>query len=90
MPAAESPTYLLASHEPALLEALEPVLASFGAKVEIVLSAMAALDVMKGVDAPDMALVDACLPGMEMGSCSSRPVWRQRGRVSQLSQFWTL
>jgi diguanylate cyclase (GGDEF)-like protein len=66
MGTAEPPTYLLASHEPSLRAALEPVLASFGAKVKIVLSAQAALEAMKSADAPKLALLDAHLPGMEM------------------------
>jgi diguanylate cyclase (GGDEF)-like protein len=67
MNTAEPPTYLLASHEPPLRAALESVLASFGARVKIVLSAQAALEAMKSADAPKLALLDAHLPGMEMG-----------------------
>jgi len=63
---AEPPVYLLASHEPSLRAALEPVLASFGAKVKVVLSAQAALEAMKSADAPKLALLDAHLPGLEM------------------------
>ena len=66
MGTAEPPTYLLASHEPSLCAALVPVLASFGAKVKVVLSAQAALEAMKGADAPKLVLLDAHLPGMEM------------------------
>ncbi len=66
MRSAEPPTYLLASHEPPLRAALEPVLASFGARVKVVLSAQAALEAIKSADAPKLALLDAHLPGMEM------------------------
>lgn len=59
-----SPTYLLASAEPALLARIEPVLLSAGAQVAIVLSAEAALAAMTGCNPPDLALVDATLPGM--------------------------
>jgi diguanylate cyclase (GGDEF)-like protein len=60
------PTFLLASNEPALLEAVEPVLLAAGARPEIVLSAEAALLRMVDPDAPSLALLDTRLPGMEM------------------------
>lgn len=59
-----APTYLLASPEPALLAALEPVLASSGARVEVVLSAESALASMTAARTPALALLDANLPGM--------------------------
>jgi diguanylate cyclase (GGDEF)-like protein len=62
-----TPTYLLASAEPALLAAIEPVLAADGARVEVFLSAEAALPALTAPDAPTLALIDANLPGMEMG-----------------------
>jgi diguanylate cyclase (GGDEF)-like protein len=58
---------LLASPEPALLAALEPVLAADGARVEIVLSAEAALPALTAAHAPTLALIDTNLPGMEIG-----------------------
>lgn len=58
-------TFLLASPEPALLEAIEPVFLSAGARVEVVLSAHAALAAMNGANPPDLALLDTTLPGME-------------------------
>jgi diguanylate cyclase (GGDEF)-like protein len=61
------PTFLLASPEPALLAAIEPVLAASGARVEIVLSAEAALASMIAPDPPTLALLDVNLSGMEMG-----------------------
>ena len=61
------PTFLLASPEPALLAAFEPVLLTCGARVEIVLSAEAALASMTSPNPPCLALLDANLPGMEMG-----------------------
>jgi diguanylate cyclase (GGDEF)-like protein len=59
--------FLLASAEPALLAAIEPVLAADGARVEVFLSAEAALPALTSPDAPTLALIDANLPGMEMG-----------------------
>jgi diguanylate cyclase (GGDEF)-like protein len=61
------PTYLLASPEPALLTALEPVLLDAGARVEIVLSAQAALASLTAPHSPGLALLDTRLPGIEMG-----------------------
>jgi diguanylate cyclase (GGDEF)-like protein len=59
--------FLLASAEPALLAALEPVLAADGAHVDVFLSAEAALPALTAADAPALALIDVNLPGMEMG-----------------------
>jgi diguanylate cyclase (GGDEF)-like protein len=65
---ANSPlTFLLASPEPALLAAVEPVLLTAGARVEVVLSAQAALASMTAPNPPGLALLDANLPGMAMG-----------------------
>jgi diguanylate cyclase (GGDEF)-like protein len=60
------PTFLLASAEPALLAAMEPVLLGAGARVEVVLSAPAALARMTAAHAPGLALLDVDLPGMGM------------------------
>src|SRR5579859_10279 len=60
-------TFLLASPEPALLAAVEPVLLAAGAKVEVVLTAEAVLTAMQAAHAPELALLDAKLPGMPMG-----------------------
>ena len=59
------PTYLLASPDPALLAALEPVLLASGAKVEIVVSAEAALAALENPRPLALALLDATLPGRE-------------------------
>jgi diguanylate cyclase (GGDEF)-like protein len=67
MPANSTPVFLLASPDPALLAGLEPVLAAGGARVEIFLSAEAALPALTAADAPTLALLDVNLPGMEMG-----------------------
>jgi diguanylate cyclase (GGDEF)-like protein len=67
MPAKSLPRFLLASHEPALLSATEPILLALGVRVEVVLSAQAALAAMTSHNAPDLALVDANLPDMPMG-----------------------
>jgi PleD family two-component response regulator len=50
-----------------LLAALEPVLAVDGARVEIFLSAEAALPALTADQTPTLALIDVSLPGMEMG-----------------------
>jgi diguanylate cyclase (GGDEF)-like protein len=56
--------FLLASPEPALLSIIEPVLQDGGGRVEIALSAEAALAVMSATGAPSLAVVDERLPGM--------------------------
>jgi len=61
------PTFLLASRESALLDAMEPILSASGARVVIVLSAQAALLAMTAPQPPSLALLDAELPDMEMG-----------------------
>ena len=58
--------FVLASAEPGLLAALEPVLAADGARVEVFLSAEAALPALTATEAPTLALIDADLPGMAM------------------------
>jgi len=65
MPAQVSPVYLLASPDPALLSALEPVLAATGAEVVIVLSLEAALAAIAQPRTPMLALLDETLPGMD-------------------------
>jgi diguanylate cyclase (GGDEF)-like protein len=60
------PVFLIASHEPALLEEIVPILTASGARTEIVLSAEAALAAMTAPTPPSLALLDANLPGMEM------------------------
>ncbi|HWE85716.1 MAG TPA: diguanylate cyclase [Terracidiphilus sp.] len=57
---------LLASGEPALLAAMEPVLTEPGVRVQVAMSGEAALASML-MDTPALALVDARLPGMELG-----------------------
>ncbi len=59
------PKFLLASHEPALLGTIESALNETGVRVEIVLSAPAALDAMTAPHPPELALLDTKLPGME-------------------------
>ncbi len=61
------PTFLLASGEPSLLAAMEPVLAAAGGRVDVVLSAEAALAAMRARPAhraPAIAVIDEALPGM--------------------------
>ncbi len=61
------PVFLLASPEPELLSAIEPVLIASGQRVEVVLSAEAALKAMTAPNPPTLALLDVNLPGMAMG-----------------------
>jgi diguanylate cyclase (GGDEF)-like protein len=65
VPAPVSPTFLLASPDPALLVALEPALIASGARVEIVLSLEAALDFIAANPALTLALLDTSLQGMD-------------------------
>lgn len=67
MPVPHQTTYLFASNEPGLLEAVEPALLASGAHVEIVLSAEAALAGITASPAPSLVLLDVRLPGMEIG-----------------------
>jgi diguanylate cyclase (GGDEF)-like protein len=57
------PTLLLASSEPALLDAFEPVLLAMGMRVEVVLSAEAALASITAPIPPAIALIDVHLSG---------------------------
>ena len=68
MPAGNQPTFLLASHDPALLAAAEPVLAASGTRVNIALSIEAALAAMTAPNPPSLALLDINLPGIEPGT----------------------
>ncbi len=67
MPPHTAPTLLLASPEPALLAAVEPLLSAGGECVEVVLSAQAALASMIAPHPPGLALLDESLPGMPIG-----------------------
>jgi two-component system, cell cycle response regulator len=60
------PVFLLASHEPALLKEIEPVLIASGARAEIVLSADDAYSAMTAPTPPNLVLLDVNLPGMEL------------------------
>ncbi len=59
--------FLLASPDPRVLSAMEPLLLASGVHVEIVLSAQPALAAVAGPDPPLLVLLDACLPGMPLG-----------------------
>jgi diguanylate cyclase (GGDEF)-like protein len=60
----ESPALLLASPDPALLGAIEPLLQAAGARVEVVLSAEAALAFLVGRNQPGLLVLDTRLPDM--------------------------
>ena len=57
---------LLASPDPALLHRLEPLLAERDAHVDIALTGEAALSLLTAQVSPDLLLLDANLPGMEL------------------------
>jgi two-component system cell cycle response regulator len=67
MPSHTSPTFLLASHEPDLVDAIEPLLLAAGARVKVVLSAEAAVACFAGGSPPALFVLDARLPGMPIG-----------------------
>lgn len=60
----QSLTYMLASGDPALCARVEPVSRSAGIQVSVVASGQAALAALTGGDLPDLALLDAELPGI--------------------------
>lgn len=66
MPSELRPTILLASHDPAVLAALEPVLSAGGAETKVVLSGEAALSALIAPRLPDLALLDIELPGVQL------------------------
>jgi diguanylate cyclase (GGDEF)-like protein len=82
MLANNSPTFLLASNEPALLSTIEPLLLAAGARVEIVLSAEAALASMTAANPPNLALLDANLPGLDPSLDMSQLLTAVRAAVS--------
>ena len=81
-PIKSKPIFLLASHHPALLAAVEPVLLDAGAPVQIVLSLEAALDSILAADPPALLLLDADLPAMEPGMDIERLLAAARGPES--------
>src|ERR1039458_10285351 len=84
MLANSTPVFLLSSAEPALLAALEPVLAADGARVEIFLSAEAVLPALTAAHAPTLALIDVNLPGMEMEQLLAAARAEATGRPFQI------
>jgi two-component system cell cycle response regulator len=67
MPTQTLQNFLLASPDPALLAALEPVLIASGAHVDVVLSLEAALASMAASQSLKLALIDTTLPAMDPG-----------------------
>lgn len=65
--AANPSLFLLASPEPGLLNLIEPMLLTSGMRVEVVLSAEAALAAIRTHTQIALALLDVKLPGMETG-----------------------
>lgn len=60
-------TFLLASPEPALLNAVEPLLQATGARVQVALSAEAVLAAVSSAEPPGLVLLDEKLPGVPLG-----------------------
>jgi diguanylate cyclase (GGDEF)-like protein len=96
MLANNSPIFLLASYEPTLLSTLEPLLMAAGARVEVVMSAEAALVSMTAPNPPSLALVDVNLPGMEIGQLLTETRAQVSGRrlpviliSDTVTQEWT-
>jgi len=67
MPSHTSPTFLFASADPALIAAIEPQLVEGRARVQVVLTAEAALASIGSANPPSLALIDALLPGVPTG-----------------------
>jgi len=67
MPGYAQLSFLLASADTDLLAAVEPTLLATGARVDIVLSAQAAIASIAGPRPPNLILLDECLPGMSAG-----------------------
>jgi diguanylate cyclase (GGDEF)-like protein len=65
MLANNAPAYLIASPEPDILAAFESLLLATGARVEVALSAEAALSAITAPHTPGLALLDVHLPGMD-------------------------
>lgn len=65
MPTLTPATFVLASSDPALLAAIEPLLLGFGAQVQIVLSLEGAMELLAVPDLPTLALIDASLTGLD-------------------------
>jgi two-component system cell cycle response regulator len=91
-----APVFLLASHDPVLLNALEPALAVGGAGVEIVLSAEAALRSLVAGPAPTLALLDESLPGLRTEHLLAAARGQQQGKrlpivliSDRVTQNWT-
>ena len=85
MPLHAATQFLLASPDPALLAAIEPFLLPPAHCVEIVLSAQARSTQSPAASPPDLALLDANLPGMPIGNCSPPCARTLRPRISPLS-----
>ena len=67
MPSHMPTAILFASPDPALLNAVEPMLLAAGARVDVVLSAEAARASIASGNPPGLLLLDARLPGMPIG-----------------------
>lgn len=65
MPILTPPSFVLASSDPALLSAIEPLLLALGTQVQIELSLEGAMALLAVADPPTLALIDATLPGLD-------------------------
>jgi two-component system, cell cycle response regulator len=71
---------LLASREPSLLYAMEPILARMGAHVDVAFSTHTALAILTAPTAPRLALLDAQLPGIPIPELLARARSHPGGR----------
>ncbi len=76
----QASTFLLASPQPALLAAIEPVLLRTASRVEVVLSAHAALAALTSPAPPALALLDTTLPGMHIDDLLAATRTAENGR----------
>jgi two-component system, cell cycle response regulator len=65
VPILSPPRFVLASSDPALLSAIEPLLLALGAQVQIELSLEGAIALLAVPNPPTLALIDATLPGLD-------------------------
>ncbi len=76
--------FLLASHEATLLRAVEGALLAMGGQTEVVLTAEVALGALTAEPAPALAVLDAELPGLEVGQLLAAARAREQGGQSAI------
>lgn len=73
------PTILIASADPDLVARVKPVFLSSGTALEVVSTAGAALEAISAPNPPDLALLDATLPGMPVTQLLTQARAREAG-----------